>query len=83
MIICMKLGAGTAPAESMHALFHDYSTDKDMSGFSTELVYTNGRFKNNLKAGNKGMAFVVGRALRVDDAAGDDRKPACRTFWKF
>lgn len=41
VIICMKLGAGTAPAESMHALFHDYSTDKDMSGFSTELVYTN------------------------------------------
>lgn len=39
--ICMKLGAGTAPAESVSILFHDYSTDKDMSGFSTELAYTN------------------------------------------
>lgn len=39
VIICMKLGAGTKPAESVSILFHDYSADEDMSGFWAELVY--------------------------------------------
>ncbi len=39
VIVCMKLGAGTKPAESVSILFHDYSADEDMSGFWAELVY--------------------------------------------